>query len=247
MMGPVAWGLAGGVAATGALAAFGHAAFNPRCGFFGPVVWRGRSDGPPRVALTFDDGPDPEATGQVLDTLAEHGAPATFFVIGANAKRHGSVLERIDRAGHTIGNHSYDHAWTGLFHRRGYWLDQLVRTDEAIASVIGKRPSWFRPPMGGRHHHVTAAASETGHAVVTWSRRAFDGKPTRAQGIVRRLADRCVAGDIVTMHDGSEPGRRRNVAPTVEALGTILEAWDRRGLAVVPLSELIGSGPYRDD
>ncbi|MFC7688916.1 polysaccharide deacetylase family protein [Paeniroseomonas aquatica] len=102
------------------------------------------------VALTFDDGPDPEVTPRVLDLLDRHGATASFFVIGRKAARHGALLREIGRRGHTIENHSYHHAKS--FACRGPWAlrREVVLTQRAVAEATGVAPRFFRAPMGLR-------------------------------------------------------------------------------------------------
>src|SRR5438552_3460310 len=89
--------------------------FVPSGWLWGEVISRGTIQGPPRVALTFDDGPTPGGTDRILDLLAELKAPSTFFVIGQNVERHPDLLRRIDAEGHLIGNHTFDHHHWGVF------------------------------------------------------------------------------------------------------------------------------------
>src|SRR5689334_4867933 len=99
--------IAAGVAGVAGLAAYSM--LNARSGLLVPVIWRGDRSGPPRVALTFDDGPGPSGTGRILDVLGGLGAPATFFVIGANARRSPDLVKRMDNEGHVVANHTFDH------------------------------------------------------------------------------------------------------------------------------------------
>ena len=160
-------------------ATLGWGIFHPRSAMMGPVLFRADSahEGSPRVALTFDDGPTPDATVAVLDALRDLDAPAAFFVVGVNADRHPDLLRRIDAEGHLIGNHTLDHSRQGLWGRHVYWRRQMEETGDIIFDLIGKRPALFRPPMGYKHWHLMYQARQTGHHVVTWSRRAFDTAP----------------------------------------------------------------------
>src|ERR1700743_576148 len=101
--------IGGGVAITAISAFTSYGTFVPRGQLWGPVIWKGTSGGPPRVALTFDDGPTAGATDRVLDLLADLNVRAAFFVIGRNVEREPDLLRRIDAEGHLIGNHTYDH------------------------------------------------------------------------------------------------------------------------------------------
>lgn len=231
--------------AAAGLAAFGaYSIFAPGSQVFGPVVSRAPRGGARGVAITFDDGPCPGTTEPILDALEGAGVRAAFFLIGANAQRWPALVRRIDAAGHMIGNHSYEHSWLGPFRWRRYWHDQLVRTDGAIADAIGRRPRLFRPPMGIKTTLVAAAARSTGHTVVTWTRRAFDGVPTTPPRILARLVPRAQAGEILLLHDGTEPRGRHDRSATVGAMRPLLTGLRERGLDVQRLDHLIGLEPY---
>jgi peptidoglycan/xylan/chitin deacetylase (PgdA/CDA1 family) len=104
-----------GIAATAISAYTAYGTFVPRGQLWGPVVWKGSSDGPGRVALTFDDGPTAGATDRVLDLLAELNVKAAFFLIGRNVEREPDLARRIVADGHLVGNHTYDHSrWSAL-------------------------------------------------------------------------------------------------------------------------------------
>ena len=101
--------------AAAGIAVGARAMFSTRSSLLGPVIFRGISDDPPRVALTFDDGPDPRVTPMILDTLARHGVKAAFFVIGAAVERHPDLLRQMHEKGHVIGNHTFHHHRAGAF------------------------------------------------------------------------------------------------------------------------------------
>jgi peptidoglycan-N-acetylglucosamine deacetylase len=239
----VAWPAAVAAAAAGSVLAVGT--FGPRSNFWGPVISRGV--GASGVALTFDDGPTPDGTDRVLDTLGELGVRAAFFVIGRSARQHPRLVERMHAEGHVVGNHSQDHSHFGMFGRRTYWRKQLEMTDEAIRQAIGRRPALFRPPMGQKTGHVTRAAAMSGHTIVTWTRSAYDGVGASPQRIVRRLTVPARAGDILLLHDGLEPNAiRRDPSPTVAAVRPLVERLRSVGLEPQPLDEILGLAPYRE-
>ena len=221
-----------GAAATTLLA---RGAFHPRSRIFGPVVTRLELSSTPRIALTFDDGPTPGVTERVLEILQEHDMFATFFVIGQHAAQHPDLLRRIRDGGHELGNHTYSHHRHGLFRHGRYWKDQIRRTDDVIAQATGHTTHWFRPPMGFKSPAIARAASEAGHEIVTWTRRAFDGFPTTSDAIEHHLVGRIEPGDIVLMHDGFEPDRPRDLSPLIDALPRILDSIRERGLQASPL------------
>lgn len=235
----------GGALAAGLAGFASYATFVPGNRIWGPVVWHGPRDGLPRVALTFDDGPTAGATDRVLDLLGELNVKAAFFVIGRNVEREPELLLRIDREGHLIGNHTYDHWRLASTQRGEYWREQVEKADLAIERVLGRRPTMFRPPIGHKTPYTMAAAHEFGHAVVTWTVRAWDGMQTTPQKIVSRVLPRCRPGAIVVMHDGVEPDRPRDPSPTLAAVKPLVAALRDRGLAPVRLDELISIPGYQ--
>lgn len=239
------WPIVTGTAGVAAIAALSYGAFWPRSRWFAPVIWRGDRDGRPRVALTFDDGPHPDATPAILDVLAAHGAPAAFFVIGEHARRHPHLLRRLDAEGHLIGNHTDTHAYHGMWRGVSYWQRELRRTGDHVEQAIGKRPRLFRPPMGFKQGLMATAMRREGCVMVNWTRRGRDGWPTTADKIRRRLAMPARAGDILVLHDGDDLHLRRDPRPTIEAVGPLIEALHERGLELVRLDELIGEPGYQ--
>jgi peptidoglycan-N-acetylglucosamine deacetylase len=221
-----------------------RAMFSPRSSLLGSVIFRGIPDDPPRVALTFDDGPDPRVTPMILDILARHGVKATFFVIGAWVERHRDLLRRMHEQGHVIGNHTFHHHRAGAFYRGRYWDDEIHRAEEAIEDALGVTPALFRPPMGIRTLHQSAALRRRGYRVVTWTRSARDGLNS-SEARVERLADIARAGDLLALHDGSDRPSAAGKIATAAALPTLIAALRARRIAIAPLEELIGGPIYR--
>lgn len=230
------------VAACAAIASY--ATFVPGNSIWGDVFWHGDRNGAPRVALTFDDGPTDGPTQQVLAILAQLGVRATFFVIGKNVEHVPDLLRRIDAEGHLIGNHTYSHSkWCAAGHRK-YWRWEIEQTDAAIERAIGRRPRFFRPPIGHKTPYTLAAARAAGHVVATWDVRAWDGIPTSKERILAHVSPRCRRGTIVVMHDGSAPGRRRDPTPTIDSIAPLVQSLRERGLEPVGLEELAGMPGY---
>lgn len=215
----------------------------PRTQLACPTVWRGRGPARRCAALTFDDGPCPGSTDAILAELDAMGVRATFFVIGQFAKREPELVRALSSAGHVVANHSFDHSHYGMFRGGMYWRDQLVRADDAVERAIGRRPRLFRPPMGFRSRYLAAATRETGHTVVTWTRRGLDGISTTPAAIVERVAQ-SQAGDIIALHDGVEPKSRRDASATVRAVRPACEALLARGIELVTLDKLLGLAAY---
>ena len=221
-----------------------YATTAPACRFWGPVLSRGEA-GARRLAITFDDGPTPGATDAILDILRDAGVVASFFVIGANVRKHPELLGRVHEEGHLVGNHSFIHSHFGVVRRRPYWRREIVEADEAIEAAIGVRPAMYRPPCGVKTWHTFDAIRETGHVMVNWSRRAIDGLPTTPQRIMRRF-ENLRDGEILLLHDGVEPniaGASRQA--TIEVLPMLLEQLRRANLTPVRLDELLDVPAYQ--
>src|SRR5215203_3320163 len=148
-----------------ATALFVRATFSPRSNLWGPVIHQGDPT-VPRYALTFDDGPTPNATDRILDTLGELDAKAAFFFIGVNVRRAPDLVRRACDEGHVVANHSYDHSHFGIFGLRRYWERQLRDTDALIYDTIGRRPALFRPPMGIRTGRRLAPTTRPGDILI---------------------------------------------------------------------------------
>lgn len=237
----------GGVTLATAAGLMAHGMFHPRSALLGPVQWRGRAlpkaDLTPaplsRIALTFDDGPHPQATPRVLDLLDQVNAKACFFVIGQHAKQHPQLLREIHQRGHLIGNHTHDHHHWGTLRGTRYWQEQLARTSDVIAQAVGYEPCFFRPPMGFRSPLTMRAAERLNMTTVTWSRSARDGVKATAAQICARLTHGLGVGDILMMHDGVDPWLERPWEPLVEALPEALAQITQQKFAMVRLDEML--------
>jgi peptidoglycan/xylan/chitin deacetylase (PgdA/CDA1 family) len=153
------------------------------------------------IYLTFDDGPDPRWTPQILDLLERHGIQATFFMIGQQAKTQRELARRVLASGHVIGNHGWQHRHPWTLSARAA-REEVRAGYNAIGDVLGQSPSLFRPAYGRLHPSMLQEATDSAQRVVLWSRSAIDwGYLGQAAAISRRLGA-TVAGDIVLMHDG---------------------------------------------
>lgn len=234
------------IAAAGAIATAGvaWASITPMNQLWGKVYSRANGRGSSGYALSFDDGPTEPFTDVILDILAEHHAPAAFFVIGENVRQYPRLIQRMHAEGHLIANHSLTHWHYGLFRGCAYWNREIRRTDALIDEIIGQRPAFFRPPMGIKTFFNSRSARMNGQAVVTWNRRALDGLLTTPQRILDRLAEQVRAGDIVMMHDGIEPNGKRDPSATITALRPLIQRLTHRKLQPVRLDQLLGLPGY---
>lgn len=242
LMDPMMLTICGGLAAVGGT--LGYGLFHPRAGLFGPVLHEAPAAAG-RVAITFDDGPSPQATDRVLEILDRHRAPAAFFIIGENGRRNPELIGRIHKAGHLLGNHTWDHHPWGLVWAWSYWRKQIERTDDLLAELIGRRPAIFRPPMGFKHPPLMRAAARAGQRVVAWSRRSFDGGRATEDSIVRRLTRGVRAGQILLLHDGARPGARRSPEAMLKALPRVITRLREMGLEPARVDEMLGIEGYR--
>ena len=197
----------------------------------------------PRIALTFDDGPDPVSTPKVLAALSRHGARATFFVIGERAAQHPRLIAEIAAASHQLENHSLRHSWATPFAPRARLAAELLETQRIIESAqagvqAARPPRWFRPPIGILSPEVAAAARRAGLRLCGWSAKARDGLgSTGAAAALARLQPKLEPGAILLLHDAAERGGHDPVAPAV--LDKLLPALAERGLSAVTLDELM--------
>jgi len=153
------------------------------------------------VALTFDDGPNPDATPAILDALAARNAKATFFILGRHAERWPDIVRRIAADGHGIGNHGYYHRKLH-FKSPAYVRDDLERGTRAIEGAAGVRPRFFRAPHGFRSPWVTPIARSLGQRTVGWSLGVWDTDLPGVEVIAKRTVEGARPGSILLLHDG---------------------------------------------
>jgi peptidoglycan/xylan/chitin deacetylase (PgdA/CDA1 family) len=235
IFGPTALGLGVPLGACALMMADG--VFRPASTVFYPTVVRGRADRA-QVALTFDDGPDPEITPRVLDILAEYQARATFFVIGRYLHRHLALGERLHREGHELGNHSWQHSpFQNFYPARGHG-EQIDRCAQLIKSLTqsGQEPL-YRPPIGLKSPAMARAAHKRKLKVVAWSIHSRDTTSRNPHAVARGVLGRIRAGDIVLLHDGHDREQRHRPL-ILEALPLLLQGLRERGLSSVTVSEL---------
>src|SRR5215471_9179325 len=172
-------------------------AFHPRSRLFGPSISRAGK----ACALTFDDGPNPRATPQLLSLLERYGVMATFFVLGKYVEKDPGLVAEIASRGHAIGNHTYGHP-SLLFFGRKHIVEELARCEDTIVRAAGQRSRCVRPPFGFRGPQFYWAARAAGFSkVVMWSLSARDWNLQPWERVSKRLG-RAVSGDILLFHDG---------------------------------------------
>lgn len=207
-----------------------------------PYVITRYGSGPRTVALTFDDGPDPRYTPQILDTLREAGVPATFFIVGVNGEMNPELLRREVNEGHDIGNHTFTHPNISLITPAQFQLE-LSACQRLMAAVVGRNSLIFRPPFGTDSEPETAdqlrqveLASALGYLIVGMQVDPGDWQKPGVDEIVSRTVTALEHGEgnVILLHDSG--GDR---IQTVQALPRIIEALRARGFQFVSLSDLL--------
>jgi peptidoglycan/xylan/chitin deacetylase (PgdA/CDA1 family) len=239
----IAAGLAG-------LTAYGAA--YPRAQLFGPTLCR--TGAPNRLAITFDDGPNPAITPKLLDMLAKHKARATFFLVGKFVRECPDLTKEILVRGHALGNHTDTHPNLLLCGPRKT-EEELKRCVNAIREAAGVEPRWFRPPFGVRSPWLSEIVHRHGMQTVMWTLIPGDWRVKPADWLIKRMnpiAGRArrklppgtgygggMTGDILCLHDGNHRHLNGDRARTVAALEYWLPRWSDLGLEFVTMDETV--------
>lgn len=202
----------------------------------GLCLWRGPATSA-QLALTFDDGPSPEATPRTLDLLDELGMQATFFVLGSRVGNNAELISEVLRRGHGVGCHGFRHEHHLL--RSPRWIRRDF--DQALGALAeaGVRPRWYRPPYGQLTAATLVEARRHGLEMVLWSAWGREWVAPDADAVVARLLRRLEPGAIVLLHDNDvvgPPGKAANTRRALELLAPVLA---ERGLRAVGLDTLV--------
>lgn len=200
-------------------------------GFFVNTIFKGSQNGK-AIALTFDDGPNPE-TLPVLELLDKHNAKATFFCIGKQIEKYPHIFQEIIKRGHIAGNHSYSHSNNFGFFSSRRVKKELDKTDALIEKYTGKKPTYFRPPFGVTNLHIKKALNQTKHITIGWSIRSFDTAIQSEEKIFNRIKARLKPGGIILLHDTSQK--------TVNVLERLLTSLKGDGFDMVSMHQLLSS------
>lgn len=185
----------------------------------------------PYIAMTFDDGPEPERTPRLLDMLKERGIKATFYVVGKNAAEYPDILKRMAAEGHEIGNHSWSHPTLTKLSAAGV-ASQLNQTSDAIEQAIGKRPTTMRPPYGATNTALNRRINtEFGMKVILWSVDPMDWRYRNSTRVMNQIVQNTRPGGIILAHDIH--------ATTVAAMPGTFDTLLAKGYKFVTVSELL--------
>lgn len=157
----------------------------------------GEDEEPKKIAISFDDGPHPSYTEQLLDGLKKRSVKATFFVTGEHAVLHPDIIRRMSREGHLIGNHTYSHIQLNASNREQF-KEELLRTNEVISEITGEEVLYVRPPYGSWDKTLE---EELNMFPVLWTVDPLDWCSSDAYAIVRKVVREAEENDIILMHD----------------------------------------------
>jgi peptidoglycan/xylan/chitin deacetylase (PgdA/CDA1 family) len=232
------------------LTAYGAA--YPRAQLFGRTFCCTRA--PNKLAITFDDGPNPAVTPKLLDLLAKHNARATFFLVGRFVRECPDLTKEILARGHALGNHTYTHPNLFLCGPRKT-EEELQRCADAIRQAAGVEPRWFRPPFGFRSPWLNKSVQRQGMRTVMWTLIPGDWRVKPTEWLIKRMnpiAEHAhkkllpgtgygggMTGDILCLHDGNHRHLNGDRAHTVAALEYWLPRWSDLGLEFVTMDETL--------
>ena len=190
-----------------------------------------------QVAITIDDGPDPEVTPQVLEILARYGAQATFFCIGERAAAQPELCQRILAGGHSIENHGARHPTLCALSGPAGWRREIAGGQEILHGITGRAPRFYRAVAGLRNPYLDPVLQALGVQLATWTRRGFDTRERDPDKVLRRLTQGLAAGDILLLHDGHAARTATGEALIVAVLPKLLEAIAAHQLRPVTLAQ----------
>lgn len=198
----------------------------------GEVVWEIDTE-EKVVALTFDDGPHPKYTAEILDLLASYNAKATFFIVGENAEKKPELILRQYNEGHEIANHTYTHPLKTTLPKLEV---EIKKTNDLIYSITGYYPELFRPVEGQYTDSMVQSVVKNGYKVIMWSwhQDTEDWKNPGVHRIVKTVLKGIKPGNVILFHDGGG-----NRSQTVKALEKILPELQKQGYEFVTITELL--------
>jgi peptidoglycan-N-acetylglucosamine deacetylase len=191
------------------------------------------------VAITIDDGPDPEITPQVLEILAQHKAQASFFCIGSKLRDQPVLARAIVAAGHAIENHSEHHRHNFSLLGPAAMEREVAQAQASISRLSGHRPAFFRAPAGLRNPFLDWVLHRQGLRLASWTRRGFDTRERDAEKVLARLLNGLRAGDILLLHDGNAARDEKGRPIILEVLPRLLQEIEARGLRTIRLDQAL--------
>ena len=226
-----------GVTAAGLLGAAGYQTVSPTGQWYGQT-FTGLKPGTKKLALTYDDGPNDVHTHKLLDVLAKHGVPATFFLIGRYVQMRPKIACDVAAAGHVIGNHTFTHpnlAYASAVQTR----IQIEQSRQVLHDVIGEHSNLFRPPFGGRRPGTLNIVRALGLEPIMWNVTAFDWKTTSAERVERTICKRVRGGNVILLHDGGHRSLGADRAHSVEATDRVIRRYKEADYEFVTIPQMM--------
>jgi peptidoglycan-N-acetylglucosamine deacetylase len=189
------------------------------------------------VYLTFDDGPTPDITLDILSTLKKYDAKATFFLVGRNVRRYPGIAKNIIDSGNEVANHTYSHLNLRYLTSKSI-ISQIMLTQHEIFHATGIRTGIMRPPFSSFDSNVSCHIKRCGLKIILWTVSPADYENPSPEEIARRVLDRVKPGDIIVLHDGCENTESKRIN-TAKALPLILEGLKQKKLKPVGLSKFL--------
>ena len=217
----------------------------PRCNWLGPNLTRLPPAGAARgeVALTFDDGPDPAITPQVLDMLDAAGVRASFFCIGERVAAHPALARDIVRRGHHIENHTQHHPHALSLYGPRRLAREVLDAQRTLAQASGRAPRFVRAVAGLRNPFLEPILARHGLQLASWTRRGYDTRDADPAQVLARLTRGLAAGDILLLHDGHGATTAAGQPVVLAVLPPLLAALRARGLKPVTLDAACAPAP----
>jgi len=203
------------------------------------TVFRVKTD-KKHIVLTFDDGPSPVWTSQILDELKKENIKAMFFMIGYHVQKYPDIARRVAEAGHTIGNHGYAHS-VMLYYTPAEIEEEIKYTEHVIHKYTGQTTKYFRPPKAWLRNTIKDKIEAMGYRTILWSLNSKDWVAFNHKSIVRYISKNIKNGDILLFHDSgnivsTEGGNRRQTVKSISLLARMLRD---RGFEFVTIEEIL--------
>ena len=199
-------------------------------------VYRSVATDKKQIALTFDDGPHPILTPQILSILAQYGVPATFFMVGQNIRNYPDVARAVIKAGHEVGNHTFSHPHIGNLGEAAIF-EEIGKCEDALEELCEYRPHLLRTPQGALTPSLERCLLDDDYILILWSLDTRDWEHKSTAHLTRTVLENVQAGDIILMHDFIGHNSK-----TPEALEKIIPVLLSQGYEFVTVSALLGVG-----
>jgi peptidoglycan-N-acetylglucosamine deacetylase len=225
-----------GTAAVAALAA-GYQSMAPTSQWYGRT-FTGMERGTKQLALTYDDGPNDAHTPHLLEVLARHNVPATFFLIGQYVEQRPDIACDIVQCGHVVGNHTFTHPLLTL-KSTAEIRKELLNCHAALQDAVGEHSNLFRPPFGGRRPAVLRIARELGLEAIMWNVTGYDWNAPPASAIERKVTKQIRGGDVILLHDGGHKQMGADRSQTVIATDHLIARYQSEGYEFVTIPQML--------